>query len=203
MINFSISGGAHPYTDPVELAFLDAYHAGISVNASAGNSGPGAATSDHGGPWVTTVGASTGPRAFRSTLHLTADGGATFDQVGHHADERHLQPDPGRAGGEPCPARTRCARRRSPPGAATGKIVACQRGGERPHRQGLQRPRRRRGRDDPLQRRSSRTVETDNHWLPAIHIDGPSGPFTTFITAHTNVRATWAQGNRQPGAGAT
>jgi Subtilase family. len=61
VINFSISGGASPFTDPVELAFLDAFNAGISVNASAGNAGPGAATSDHGGPWVTTVGASTGP----------------------------------------------------------------------------------------------------------------------------------------------
>ena len=82
VINFSISGGASPYSDPVELAFLDAFNAGISVNASAGNSGPGASTSDHGGPWVTTVGASTGPRQFASTLHLTADGGATFDQSG-------------------------------------------------------------------------------------------------------------------------
>ena len=42
VINFSISGGAQPYTDAVELAFLDAFNAGISVNASAGNSGPGA-----------------------------------------------------------------------------------------------------------------------------------------------------------------
>ena len=82
VINFSISGGAQPYTDPVELAFLDAFNAGISVNASAGNNGPGAATSDHGGPWVTTVGASTGPREFGSALHLTADGGATFDMPG-------------------------------------------------------------------------------------------------------------------------
>jgi hypothetical protein len=49
VINFSISGGGNPYTDPVELAFLDAFHAGISVNASAGNAGPGAGTSDHAG----------------------------------------------------------------------------------------------------------------------------------------------------------
>ena len=41
VINFSISGGGSPYTDPVELAFLDAFHAGISVNASAGNCRPG------------------------------------------------------------------------------------------------------------------------------------------------------------------
>src|SRR4029079_10488329 len=30
VINFSISGGNDPYTDPVELAFLDAFNAGIS-----------------------------------------------------------------------------------------------------------------------------------------------------------------------------
>src|SRR6185369_17666466 len=82
VINFSISGGGNPYADAVELAFLDAFKAGISVNASAGNSGPGAGTSDHGGPWVTTVGASTGPRSFNSTLHLTADGGASLDVPG-------------------------------------------------------------------------------------------------------------------------
>ena len=59
VINFSISGGANPYADPVELAFLSAYDAGIFVAASAGNSGPGPETVDHRGPWVTTVGAST------------------------------------------------------------------------------------------------------------------------------------------------
>ena len=69
-------------------------NAGISVNASAGNSGPGAATSDHGGPWVTTVGASTGPRAFGSSLHLTADGGATLDIPGITLTERHLDRRP-------------------------------------------------------------------------------------------------------------
>src|SRR5207249_7633562 len=51
VINFSISGGANAYTDAVELTFLDAYAAGIIVNASAGNSGPAAATSDHAGGW--------------------------------------------------------------------------------------------------------------------------------------------------------
>ena len=89
MINFSISGGANPYTDAVELAFLDAYNAGVSVNASAGNSGPGAATADHGGPWVNTVGASTSPRILGSTLHLTAAGGATLDVAGDDDHARH------------------------------------------------------------------------------------------------------------------
>src|SRR5258705_7214007 len=40
--------------------------------------------------------------------------------------------------------------------------------------------------------------ESSNPYLPAIHIDGPSPPFTTFVTGHTNVMATWAQGAAQP-----
>ena len=72
VINFSICGGADPFTDPVELAFLDAYNAGIFVAASAGNSGPGAGTTDHLWPWVITVAASTQQRQFQSTL--TVDG---------------------------------------------------------------------------------------------------------------------------------
>ena len=67
VINFSIGGGATPYSDPVEIAFLEAYDNGILVNASAGNSGPGAATADHGGAWVNTVGASTSDRHFLTT----------------------------------------------------------------------------------------------------------------------------------------
>ena len=72
VINFSISGGANPFADAVELAFLDAYNAGVFVAASAGNSGPGAETTDHRGPWVTTVAASTADRAFKNTITVTA-----------------------------------------------------------------------------------------------------------------------------------
>jgi hypothetical protein len=202
VINFSISGGASPYTDPVELAFLDAFNAGVSVNASAGNSGPGAATSDHGGPWVTTVGASTGPRQFASTLHLTADGGATFDQSGVTLTNGISSPTPvvmaatlPKAGGgtEDALCQSDLAA-----GAATGKIVACQRGTN--------------GRIDKgrrvlaggaagmiLYNAVKQDQESDNHYLPAIHIDGPSAPFLSFVNGHTNVMATWAQGTAQPG----
>ena len=34
VLNFSIGGGNNPYSDPVELAFLDAYEAGVFVAAS-------------------------------------------------------------------------------------------------------------------------------------------------------------------------
>src|SRR5690606_6581662 len=40
VLNYSISGIDNPWLDPVDLAFLDAYEAGIVVNASAGNDGP-------------------------------------------------------------------------------------------------------------------------------------------------------------------
>ena len=44
-------------------------------------------------------------------------------------------------------------------------------------------------------------VETDNHWLPAIHVDGPPTSLLAFVTSHTNVVASWAQGTPQPGPG--
>jgi subtilisin family serine protease len=197
VINFSISGGAQPYTDPVELAFLDATNAGISVNASAGNSGPGAGTSDHGGPWTTTVAASTGPREFGSVLHLTADGGATFDKAGVTLTNGISSPTPVVLA-QSIPGEDALCQTQLPAGAAMGKIVACQRGVNARVDKGfnvfsggaagmiLYNP-------------VKQDVETDNHWLPAIHVDGPNTDLTTFISTHTNVRATWAQGTAQPG----
>lgn len=62
-INFSIGGAeGFPWEDPMELAFLNARKAGISVAAAAGNSGPSYYSADHASPWVTTVGASTHDR---------------------------------------------------------------------------------------------------------------------------------------------
>lgn len=62
-INFSIGGGeSFPWEDPMELAFLSARKAGISVAAAAGNSGPNYMSADHTSPWVTTVGATTHDR---------------------------------------------------------------------------------------------------------------------------------------------
>ena len=142
-----------PYTDPVELAFLDAYAAGISVNASAGNDGPGAGTADHAGPWVTTVGASTSePRVRSRRSTLTAPDGD--DLLARRArPSRRASPRTGRARRRACRLHGRAAaatpvRRRA---RSTGKVVVCQRGTQRPGREGLQRPAGRRGRDDPVQ----------------------------------------------------
>jgi subtilisin family serine protease len=197
VINFSVSGGASPYTDPVELAFLDAAHAGISVNASAGNSGPGAGTSDHGGPWVTTVGASTGPRAFTSTLHLTADGGATFDVAGVTLTNGVGPATPvvlaeSINGGDPLCQAPLAA------GSALGEIVMCRRGTNARVDKGF----------NSLAGGAAGMIlynpiaqdsETDNHWLPTIHVDGPQAALLSFVSSHTNVMAAWSQGNPTAG----
>ncbi|GIV65386.1 MAG: hypothetical protein KatS3mg046_646 [Bellilinea sp.] len=67
VINYSISGGKTPYSDPVELAFLEAFDAGIFVAASAGNLRTEPTTDgqvNHVSPWVMTVAASSHDRRF-------------------------------------------------------------------------------------------------------------------------------------------
>jgi subtilisin family serine protease len=59
VINYSVSGSRTNFRDPVEIAFLFAADAGVFVATSAGNSGPGASTVAHPGPWLTTVAAGT------------------------------------------------------------------------------------------------------------------------------------------------
>jgi hypothetical protein len=58
VINFSV-GTSADFTDPVDVAFLGAFDAGVFVARSAGNEGPGESTSAAGEPWNITVAAST------------------------------------------------------------------------------------------------------------------------------------------------
>src|SRR5207244_1972347 len=122
-----ISGGNNPYADAVELAFLDAYNAGVFVSASAGNSGPTAETVAHRGPWVTTIGASTTDRAFKNTVNLTADGGATLSLVGVSLTGGISTPTPVVSAAD-APYNDAFCASATPDGAFTGKIVVCERG---------------------------------------------------------------------------
>jgi subtilisin family serine protease len=70
VINYSIGDGDPDFLDADDVAFLFARQAGVFVAASAGNAGPDASTVDHGGPWLTTVGASTQNRSFTGTVRL-------------------------------------------------------------------------------------------------------------------------------------
>ncbi|HUE45465.1 MAG TPA: S8 family serine peptidase [Aestuariivirgaceae bacterium] len=193
VINFSISGGSNAYSDPVELAFLDAYAAGITVNASAGNSGPGAATAHHAGPWTNTVGASTSNRHFLGTLSLTADGldtlditGATVTSGAGPAPLILAEDVPGYTDPlclDPLPA-----------GSATGMIVACRRGVIARVDKSLH--------VEPsgaagmiLYNPVLQGLNTDNHFIPSIHIDQPgSDDFLAFYAGHTGVMASFTGG---------
>ncbi|MDT4972059.1 MAG: hypothetical protein QOG22_2202, partial [Pseudonocardiales bacterium] len=196
VINFSISGGAQPYSDPVELAFLDAYNAGVFVAASAGNSGPGAGTTDHRGPWVTTVAASTQSREFRSTLTVTSG-----------ADTATFTGTTLTAGAAPAPivlaqnipGYDKLCSTPLAPGSATGKIVACQRGVVGRVEKGFN-VKQGGAVGMILYNLPLADVESDNHFLPAIHLaDGTA--FLAFMTSHPAVVGSWPNGFKADGQG--
>jgi subtilisin family serine protease len=195
VINFSISGGSDPYSDPVELAFLDAYAAGVFVSTSAGNSGPGAATTDHRSPWVTTVAASTQSRTFRSTVTLSG-GGATATVSGASITAGISSPTPVVLAGTGTPGyNDATCNTPAPPGTLTGKIVACQFTPGRVLKgfnvlQG--------GAAGMLMYNSAPAdVFTDNHWLPAVQLEKPGADtLLAFLAAHPGTTATFTQGTK-------
>ena len=85
VINYSISGTATNFRDPVEIAFLYAAQAGVFVAASAGNSGPAVGTVAHPSPWITTVAAGTHDRSSVGSVQLgngaTYSGASTANRV--------------------------------------------------------------------------------------------------------------------------
>jgi len=197
VINFSISGGTDPFADPVELAFLDAYAAGVFVAASAGNDGPGASTANHLAPWVTTVAASTQTREFATTVSLTAGNGETFT-----VDGTSITPGVG-----PLPvvlaatapySRPLCDAPAAP-GTFAGQIVACQRGGNGRVEKGF----------NVLQGGAAGMVlynptladtGSDTHWLPTAQLaDGTR--FVAFMNSHTGVTGAFKPGAPRPGKG--
>jgi subtilisin family serine protease len=192
-INFSISGGTDPYADTVELAFLDAYAAGVLVSASAGNEGPGAGTVNHNGPWVQTVAASTQRRTFRSTVTLSG-GGATLQVSGATITAGIASPLPV-VNAADAPYSNPGCEAPAPAGLFTGKIVACQRGAGRVQRgfnvfQGG-------AAGMLLYNAEPLDVMTDNHWLPTVHLNQPeSDQLLGFLTAHPGATGSFPQGAR-------
>ncbi len=198
VINFSIGGGAQPYTDPVELAFLDAYEAGITVAASAGNSGPGAATAEHLSPWVITVAASTQTREFQSTLSLTAADGSTATFDGASIGTGVASSTPVVLAQEIPGENSRCQTELAP-GAAAGQIVVCERGGNGRVQKGFN-VSKGGAVGMILYNPALADVETDNHFLPTVHLaDGTD--FVAFMAAHTGVSATFTPGVATAGQG--
>ncbi|MEV6285758.1 S8 family serine peptidase [Kribbella sp. NPDC051770] len=194
VINFSISGGSDPYSDPVELAFLDAYAAGVFVATSAGNSGPGAGTTDHRSPWVTTVAASTQARTFRSTVTL-AGGGATATISGASITGGVATPRQVVLASAPPYSNAACTTP-APAGIFTNKIVACEFTPGRVMKgfnvlQG--------GAAGMLMYNTTgpSDVFTDNHWLPAVQLEKPDADaLLAFLAAHPGSTASFTQGTK-------
>ena len=198
VINFSISGGADPFSDPVELAFLDAYAAGIDVNASAGNSGPGPGTAEHAGSWVTTVGASYGPSAFMTSLRLQATDGSTLSLPGstitHGVAGRTVVTAADVSGyGDPL-----CSTPMDP-GSVANLVVVCERGIVTRIEKSLA-VRQGGAAGMILYNPSHQDLFTDNFWIPTVMLEGPEPANTllAFLGAHANVRATWETGAPAP-----
>ena len=190
VINFSISGGTDPFTDPVELAFLDAYAAGVFVSTSAGNDGPGAGTVNHLSPWVTSVAASTQERAFESTLTVTG-GPDTAVFTGASITGGISSPLPVVLSSA-APYSNDLCEAPAPAGLFSGKIVACKRGVNARVEKGYN-VAQGGAAGMILYNPTLADIETDSHWLPTVHLaDGTD--FVAFLAAHPGATATFTAG---------
>jgi uncharacterized repeat protein (TIGR01451 family) len=170
VINFSISGGGSPYGDAVSLAFLGAYDAGIVVSASAGNSGPGADTTDHREPWTMTVGASTSNRHFLSTVSLT-DGTNNLELVGATVTNGIGTPTPVVSAADYGDALCN-----SPfaPATFAGQIVICERGVIARVEKSFNVAAGGAG-GMLLYNPTLQGLATDNHFIPSVHLENDAG----------------------------
>jgi len=130
VINYSISGSRTNFLASVEVAFLFAADAGVFVATSAGNSGPGASTVAHPGPWLTSVAASTHDRNFDADL--TLGNGATYrgsstNTTGAGPADLVYSANVGLAGEDSTEVRL-CFPGTLDPAQVTGKMVLCDRG---------------------------------------------------------------------------
>jgi len=202
VINYSIGGGANPYSDPVELAFLDAYAAGISVNASAGNAGPGASTVEHDSPWVTTVGASTWDGMYLTTLRLRASNGGTFSVKGSDIVPGLPSAKPVVMGSSVAGQADDLCTTPFPAGSVIGKVVVCERGVNGRNQKSF----------NVLQGGAAgmilynptlQSLFTDNFWIPTVMLEGPqpAGDMLAFLASHTGVTARWETGTKQHARG--
>lgn len=184
VINYSIGSTVSELTGPDDIAFLFAADAGIFVATSNGNAGPDPYTtgSPSSSPWVTSVGASTHNRTFEGTGTLgdgtvvtgvTYTGGIGSTQIVDAADH----------GDELCN-----------PGAldsgVAGKIVLCKRGA-------IARVAKSQAVDIAggvgmilYNATDADTLNTDNHYVPSLHINFTQGTIVKDYIAAQGASAT-------------
>ncbi len=192
VINFSISGGGSPYADAVELAFLDAYAAGVFVAASAGNAGPTPDSVDHRGPWTTTVAASTSNRHFLSNVTLTGDGGGHLVLTGATVTDGIAASTP--VVFPPAGPNNDICLNPFPAGTFSGEIVICRRGVNARVAKSFN-VAAGGGGGMLLYNPTLQGLATDNHFIPSVHLENDAGAdLLAFMAAHGNVEATFTQG---------
>ena len=174
VLNYSISGSATSVIDPVSIAFLNASSAGVFVAASAGNSGPTASTVNHGGPWVTTVAASSFSQELQGTIEF-ADGtkfrGASI--MNKEVKDAGVVLAANAAAANPPSSAALCGPGTLDPAKVAGKVVVCDRGvvdrvakSAEVARGG--------GVGMILVNLSNSSLDTDQHAVPTIHVNPPA-----------------------------
>ena len=130
VINFSIGGGAATTTfDVQDEAFLNAAAAGIFVAVSAGNSGPGASTADHGSPWYTTVANSTMPGIVGTLALGNGEKAAGLSAGGALPETGIVYAGDSATTGAAAADAALCLPTKLDAALVAGKIVVCDRGG--------------------------------------------------------------------------
>lgn len=174
-INFSIGAASESSVlDPDEIAFLFAADAGVFVAASAGNEGPGASTTDHVSPWLTSVAASTFKISEQVALlgngerYVGASSTATLPET-----PAVLSGDIAAAGADPAEAAL-CYPGTLDLAGAAGKVVVCDRGiiarvdkSKAVKAAG--------GAGMVLVNTSPNSLNADLHFVPTVHVDDIDG----------------------------
>ncbi len=174
-INFSIGAGSESSVlDPDEIAFLFAADAGVFVAASAGNEGPGASTTDHVSPWLTSVGASTSKISEQVALLGNGKryvGASSTESL--PASPAVLAGDIAASGADPAEAAL-CYPGALDAAAAAGTVVVCDRGviarvdkSKAVKAAG--------GAGMVLANTSPNSLNADLHFVPSVHVDEIAG----------------------------
>jgi subtilisin family serine protease len=184
VINYSI-GSDTAALSPDSIGFLFANDAGVFVAASAGNAGPGAGTvgAPAVSPWLTSVGASTQRRDFRGTV--TLGDGQTFEGVTVTAGIASVPIVDAATLGNPLCAPTPGF----PAGSITGAMVLCERGGNARVEKSLV-VQQGGGVAMLLYNPTLNSLNTDNHYLPSLHVDATAGAAARAYIAAAGAAAT-------------
>ncbi|GAA4984448.1 S8 family serine peptidase [Kineococcus glutinatus] len=194
VINFSISSTG-TIASPIQLAFLSAASAGVFVAASAGNEGPGASTSNHPSPWVTTVAAATAvPR--EGTVVL--GDGRRF--AGASINRTPLPRTPlvaagsAPAAGVPAADAALCLAGSLDPAAVAGGVVLCERGTNDRVDKSAE-VARAGGVGTVLVNPAPNSVDPDPHRIPTVHLDTPAGDAVAAYAATAGATVAFEVGN--------